>query len=130
MSEPVRLTHSAPILIVRDVRAAAEYYRDKMGFTLGTLFGDPPSFTIISRDGLYVMLKQVANPAQIVPKRNVALGLWDMYFWVNDVDALHREFVSSGATINYGLCDQEYGCREFAVLDLDGHSVGFGQIVG
>jgi uncharacterized glyoxalase superfamily protein PhnB len=130
MPEPVKLTHSAPILLVRDVRAAAEHYRDKMSFTLGTLFGDPPSFTIMSRDHLHVMLKQIANPRQIVPKRNIALGLWDMYFWVNDVDALYREFLASGATIHYGLCDQEYGCREFATLDLDQHSIGFGQIIG
>jgi hypothetical protein len=129
MSEPVKLTHVAPILLVRDVRAAAEHYRDKMDFTLGTLFGDPPSFTIISRDNLHVMLKQVADPAQIVPRRNVAPGLWDMYFWVNDVEALYRDFVARGATINYDLCDQDYGCREFATLDMDGHSVGFGQII-
>ncbi|HET6606057.1 MAG TPA: VOC family protein [Rhodopila sp.] len=129
MPESARLTHTAAVLLVRDLRAAAEHYRDRMGFTIGTLFGEPPTFTIVNRDDQYVMLKQIADPERIVPHKSVAPGLWDLYFWVEDVDALHEELAGRGANIEYGLCDQAYGCREFAVLDLDGHSVGFGQII-
>ena len=49
--------------------------------------------------------------------------------WVSDVDALHSEFVSRGAKIDYGLCNQSYGCREFGIQDLDGHDIGFGQVI-
>ena len=52
-----------------------------------------------------------------------------MYFWVDDVDALYEEFVGRGAKIDYGLCDQPYGCREFGTQDIDGHDIGFGQII-
>jgi uncharacterized glyoxalase superfamily protein PhnB len=52
-----------------------------------------------------------------------------MYFWVDDVDALYKEFVERGAKIDYELCDQPYGCREFGTQDIDGHDIGFGQVV-
>ena len=38
-----------------------------------------------------------------------------MYFWVDDIDALFKEFVERGAKIDYGLCNPPYGCREFGV---------------
>ena len=57
----------------------------------------------------------------------VADGLWDLYFWVDDVDALHRGFVGRGATIDSGLCDQPHGCRAFGTPDIDGRDIGFGQ---
>jgi uncharacterized glyoxalase superfamily protein PhnB len=50
-------------------------------------------------------------------------------FLVSDVDALYAEFVRRGATIDYGLCDQPYGCREFGTQDLDGYDIGFGQVI-
>jgi uncharacterized glyoxalase superfamily protein PhnB len=77
-----------------------------------------------------VMIKQIDDHKQIVPRWTVSSGLWDMYFWVDDVERLYREFVERGARIDYGLCDQPYGCREFGTQDLDGHDIGFGQDIG
>jgi hypothetical protein len=42
---------------------------------------------------------------------------------------IDKEFVGRGAEIDYGLCDQPYGCREFGTQDIDGHDIGFGQVV-
>ena len=124
-----RLTASAAVLLVRDVVQAAEHYRDAMGFAYARFWGDPPSFVILHRDGMYVMLKQCDDPRHIVPHWTVSGGLWDIYFWVSDVVALHAEFVRRGAKIDYGLCDQPYGCREFGTQDLDGYDIGFGQVM-
>ena len=74
------------------------------------------------------MVKQIDDDKHIVPHWTVSAGLWDMYFWVDDVDALYLEFVERGAKIDYGLCDQPYGCREFGTQDIDGHDIGFGQV--
>ena len=52
-----RLTAIAPYFLVADVVQAAEYYRDKLGFTIqGYFFEDPPVFAMVGRDGLTVML--------------------------------------------------------------------------
>jgi uncharacterized glyoxalase superfamily protein PhnB len=124
-----KLISSAPVLFVRDVRAAAAHYRDAMGFGFDGFHGDPPLLVILGRDGLHVMLKEVTDPAAIVPRWHVSAGLWDVYFWVDDVEALFREFEARGATVDYGPSDQPYGCREFGTQDIDGHDLGFGQIV-
>lgn len=49
------------------------------------------------------------------------------YFLVKDADALHAEFKAKGAKIVRDLCDQEYGCRDFEVMDLDGYRLCFGH---
>ena len=125
-----KLIASAPVVFVRDVRASAAHYRDAMGFRFDRFYGEPASFVILGRDGMYVMLKSIEDAAAIVPRWHVSENLWDMYFWVDDVDALYAEFVDRGAKIDYGLCDQPYGCREFGTQDLDGHDIGFGQVIG
>ncbi len=124
-----KLRASAPVLLVRDVVAAANHYRDAMGFGYERFWGEPPGFVILHRDGMYLMLRQADRPEHVVPHWTVADKLWNVYFWVSDVDALHAEFVARGAKIDYGLCDQPYGCREFGTQDLDGHDIGFGQAV-
>jgi uncharacterized glyoxalase superfamily protein PhnB len=123
-----KLTGSAPILLVRDVAAAANHYRDALGFSSVQFVGEPPTFVILGRDGLRLMLKQADDPRHVVPHWTVSSKLSDAYFWVTDADALHAEFVARGATIDYGPCDQPYGCREFGVQDLDGHDISFGQV--
>ena len=124
-----KLIASAAVLLVKDVVAAANHYRDALGFDYKRFYGTPPSFVILARDGMHLMLKQI-TPDRIVPHWTVSAGLWNVYFWVSDVEALHGEFVQRGAKIDYGLCDQPYGCREFGIQDLDGYDIGFGQVVG
>jgi hypothetical protein len=48
----------APYFLVADVIKAAEYYRDKLGFTIrGYFFEDPPVFGMVGRgDGQIIML--------------------------------------------------------------------------
>ena len=122
-----RLIASAPVLLVKDVVTAANHYRDAMGFAYDKFHGEPPCFVILRRDGMYVMLKQAADPKHIVPHWTVSNATWNMYFWVSDVERLYAEFIRRGAKIDYEICNQPYGCREFGTQDLDGHDIGFGQ---
>lgn len=122
-----RLVSSAPVLLVRDVVAAAEHYRDALGFTYPRFWGNPPKFVILDRDGLRLMLNQAPPGTVIVPHWKVDAGIWNVYYWVDDVDALFAEFTARGAKIDYGLDDKPYGIREFGIQDLDGYDIGFGQ---
>ncbi len=121
------LTTSAPVLLVRDVKASADYFRDCCGFKYDLLWGDPAGFCMVWRDNLCIMLSQTDQADRIVPNWKVVHQMWDAYFWVDDADALHDEFVKAGATIDYGLSDKPYGCREFGIRDSDGHDIAFGQ---
>ena len=122
-----RLTSSAPVLLVRDVLAAANYYRDALGFTYDRFWGEPPNFVILRRDSLCVMLNLAPHGHDIVPHWKVNPGIWNVYFWVDDVDTLFAELKGRGAKIDYGLENKPYDVREFGVQDLDGYDIGFGQ---
>lgn len=119
----------APVLLVKNVVAAADYYRDKLGFTYERLWGEPPDFCMVRRDGQTIMLSQVSGEHKIVPHWKVVSQMWNVYLWVDDVEAIYREFVDRGAIIDYGLGIKNYGVKEFGVQDLDGHDLGIGQII-
>jgi hypothetical protein len=123
-----RITASAPVLLVSDVVASANYFRDAAGFTYSRFWGDPPDFCICQRDGHFLMLGQ-ADASQIKPFWQIREQMWNAYFWVDDADALYAEMKAAGARMDYGPCTQPYGVREFGIQDLDGHDIGFGQIL-
>ncbi|MEM8783157.1 MAG: bleomycin resistance protein [Planctomycetota bacterium] len=110
-----KLTTLAPVLLVRDVVASADYFRDRCGFRYDRFWGDPPDFCMVWRDGLCLMLKQTQKHEAIVPNWKVEDKLWDAYFWVDDADGLYEQFKAAGARMDYGPCDQPYGCREFGI---------------
>jgi hypothetical protein len=130
MGELAKLTASAPVLLVKDVVAGANHYRDKMGFAYERFWGEPPSFVILHRDGMYIMLRQAADPKHVVPQLDrVGPALEYLFLGFRRGNALQR-ICGRGAKIDYGLCDQPYGCREFETQDLDEHDIGFGQVIG
>jgi uncharacterized glyoxalase superfamily protein PhnB len=125
-----KLTGVAPILLVKDVVAAANYWRDCVGFSYERFWGEPPCFVILHRDGLQLMLSQAPESAELRPHWTIVNQMWNVYFWVDDVETLYAELQERGATIDYTLGDKPYGCREFGIQDLDGHDIAFGQVIG
>lgn len=121
----------APYFLVDDVVATADFYRDKLGFHYDRFWGDPPMFCMVKRGGIIIMLSQLAggrmNPNRLAePDR----GAWDAYLWIDDADALHREYTSKGVNIVRGLCDQEYSMRDFEIDDPNGYRLCFGHSIG
>lgn len=119
-----KIIRSAPFLTVRDIHRALDYYCDVLGFSRPQIWGDPPNFAMPNRDDFIVMLYQADAENPLHPKQG---DNWDVYFWVTDADALFAEFQSKGATIEYEPCVQPYENKEFAVRDVDGHVLAFGQ---
>ena len=124
-----QLRRAAAYLPVADLTRAIAYYEQQLGFRTEYVGGAPPIFAILSRDGLPVMLRLVDATARIVPNEQQG-GTWDVFFWVNDVRALHAELAANGADVVYGpLVQEAYHMEEFAVRDDDGYILGFGQPV-
>src|SRR5438093_9791628 len=106
----------APCFIVDDVVATANYYRDRLGFGYERFWGDPPSFCMVRRAGIIIMLAQMEQRGLMHPNGHEA---WDAYVWVDDANALYEEFQSKGVTIARAICDQPYGCRDFDIEDCN-----------
>ena len=61
--------------------------------------------------------------------RNPKEKEWNIYFWVDDAEAFFQELKDRGAIIDYDLCIQGYGVKEFGVQDLDGYDIAFGEVL-
>ena len=118
-----------PYFLVDDMPASAEYYRDVLGFHFERFWGDPPSFVMLRRDQIQIMLRQRETSVEPIARPNKARlkDSFDAYVYVRDVDGLHREYQERGAKILYEPCDQPHQCREFEVEDTNGYVLCFGQ---
>jgi catechol 2,3-dioxygenase-like lactoylglutathione lyase family enzyme len=122
-----KLLRHAPYFPVANVEQSAAFYEQKLGFRIEYAAGSPLQFALCNRDGFAIMLRRVAQPESIVPSEQQG-GTWDAFFWVDDAQALHAELSAKGVDVVYGpLIQQAYHMKEFAVRDLDGHVLGFGQ---
>jgi predicted enzyme related to lactoylglutathione lyase len=121
----------APYFIVDDVVTTANFYRDKLGFRYERLWGDPPRFTMLHRDGITIMVGQPDATGHMRPNSTTdpVEGVWDAYVWVENADALYEEFKRNGVTIAREICYQPYGCRDFDVQDCNGYRLCFGHTI-
>jgi len=117
-----KFVQSATILEVKDVKASEAFYREKLGFRPGVFFGDPPTFCIVSRDGIAILLDLARTPHPAPLNQ-----YWAMYLYVDDVNAMATELASRGFAFDRAPEDQPYGCRDFDIRDPDGHIIGIGQ---
>ncbi len=125
-----KITGQAPILFASDLPQTIAYWVENVGFKMLGVWGEPPEFAIVARDGAHLMLSQAPVEHVIVPHWKIKDKLWNAYFWVDDARAMFDEFVKRGAAIDYDLCEQPYGVLEFGIQDPDGHDIAFGQDLG
>lgn len=120
-----------PYFIVDDAFATAELYRDVLDFTFDELFGDPPSFTIVARDDVRIMSRQVrpASAGVAWPNRSVMDEAFDAYVYVSNVDELATALRTKQADIVDGpvIISRVCGMRELLVRDCNGSVLAFGQ---
>jgi len=122
---------SAPCFIVDDVVSTANYYRDTLGFHYERLWNDPPSFCMVKRSGVIIMLAQLDTAGVMRPNHVVDPegGAWDTYIWIDDADALYAELKARGVKIARAIGDRHYGCRDFDIEDCNGYRICFGRVL-
>jgi catechol 2,3-dioxygenase-like lactoylglutathione lyase family enzyme len=126
----VNVESHATALLVDDIAAALDYYRDKLGFEGHAWEVNPNHYGYAKRGGCHV---HFANFADAPPQPNnvpVPPDMFDLYIYVDDVDALHEELCERGADILYAPADLEYGLREIRVRDPNGYVLAFGKLPG
>jgi uncharacterized glyoxalase superfamily protein PhnB len=121
-----RLKGAVPILFVRDVAAAAEFYAAKLGFGIDFLHGEPPFYGAVSRGEACLHLRFVRDPNfATLAAREDSLILATIE--VSDVAALFAEFEACGADLAQRLIRQDWGGTDFQVRDPDGNRISFVQ---
>lgn len=123
---------ASPVLGVRRVRQAAEYYRDVLGFSLDPVDGvfqptaDEPDgvYAIVKRAGVWIHFQ--IRRGEFPPRVRQAMER-DVYLYVEDLDALYAELQQRGAVILQPPRLAPYGLREIVVEDLNGYRLEFGE---
>jgi catechol 2,3-dioxygenase-like lactoylglutathione lyase family enzyme len=106
-----------PILNVKNFAASMDYYVNNLGFSKKWAWGNPPTFGCVTRGKVEIFLCEGAQGQA---------GMW-MSIFMEDVDALHEEYKSSGAIIRLPPTNMPWGTREMNVEDPDGHRLRMGS---
>jgi len=115
-ADPDQFIQGTPVLFVPDVKATAAWYRDVLGFEWD--FGDD-DYSVVWRDNSAIHFAKGEQPPTGV----------QLFQWVLDVDAYHREVTGRGAEVAVEPADRPYGLRDFTVRDPNDVDVVFGQDV-
>lgn len=116
---PATLEGVVPILSVRNLQAAIEYYTAVLGFDLAWEWGDPPYLASVFRDHVELNLSQIDVESAVAPSR--------VYVQVADVDAYYLQVTAAGAAVDVALAERPYGMKDFRLLDPSGNELSFGE---
>jgi RimJ/RimL family protein N-acetyltransferase/catechol 2,3-dioxygenase-like lactoylglutathione lyase family enzyme len=116
---PVHLG-AEPILGVRDVEVAVQWWVDVLGFRAGFRYGSPPTHAAVLAGPGWTGGPRVQLTHQVdAPPATVYVG-------VSDLDAAAERARSAGATVVTPLGVRPWGVRELELADPDGNRIRLG----
>lgn len=130
------LTQTIPAMPVRDMSAAVDFYRDRLGFDV---LRDDSGFAVLCRDAAVVHLWEsndeswrerdaIREQPVCSGAESFIAGTASFRVQVSGVDELYDEMTKADvlhAVSQEGVDDTDFGTREFATLDVDGNLVTF-----
>jgi hypothetical protein len=123
--------HVVPVFLVDDIVAATEYYRDKLGFTVEFLYGEPPTYAAVNRNEVSINFSKSDPPGRRNGMASAGPGNGeDIYVVVGAIDELYQELRARDVKRSHEIASYDYGMREFGIEDLNGYGLIFGQEVG
>ena len=125
----MRLDAHATVLLVQDIGDAAYYYSERLGFDVKRYEANPNHYAYASRDDCHVHFACFMDAPPRPNSVAVPPDMFDVYVYVDDVEALHEELVERGADIVLGPVDAAYGLREIRVRDPHGYILAFGKVL-
>ena len=114
----------APQFFTTDMKTTLAFYEEKLGFKCVGTWQDPPEYAIVERDGHKIHFRR-AEPLTPNPDK-YADELLDAYLFIEDADALFREYSARGVEFTRTISNTPWNSREFAVKDCDGRLLAFG----
>ena len=115
----------APQFFTTDMKKTLAYYEEKLGFKCLGKWMDPPEYAIVERDGHKIHFRRADPPTPNPDKYEDEL--LDAYLFIEDADALFREYSERGVEFTRTLGNTPWNSREFVVKDCDGRLLAFGS---
>lgn len=110
------ISSTIPILPALDMQATINFYTGKLGFTLISDYGN---YALISRDG--AELHFFACDDKYLAENS------GCYIRVKHIEQLFEELSKTDAPQAYPLELKEWGMKEFALFDINGNLLRFGE---
>ena len=112
-----KLSRIAPEIPVSSLRAAIEYYEQKLGFRASMEMPDG-DYAIVERDDVAIHLFQ--DDA----RSHSPVGV---HIFTHDLDELYAELQRRGAHVSQGIIRKPWGNRDFRVNDHSGNEIKFSE---
>jgi catechol 2,3-dioxygenase-like lactoylglutathione lyase family enzyme len=122
-----RLVAAYPQALVADVTCATEFYREKLGFRVVYLYGEPPFYALVERGGARLNLRHVHAPAHYRPEGDPDVLTANIP--VEGIKMLYLELRARGVDLAQTLKEQPWGASDFIVRDPDGNLLCFASTV-
>jgi catechol 2,3-dioxygenase-like lactoylglutathione lyase family enzyme len=119
------LKGARPMLFVSNVQTSAAFFRDKLGFAIDFLHGNPPFYASVSRDAACLHLRFVHEPVITPGVREREDGLLSAFLDVDNIKGLFAEYKAAGVDFAHPLRKEPWGGSAFTVLDPDGNCICF-----
>ncbi|MEM8859762.1 MAG: GNAT family N-acetyltransferase [Chloroflexota bacterium] len=125
-SLPARMFGVEPVLMVHDLVKTVEFYRDKLGFKVDFMYGEPANHASVSQgewtgSTVTIQITQVSKDRELMPSSY-------LYIFVDtNLTELFKQYRDSGVEIVSEPERQPWGLQEFVVKDLNGHIIIFGR---
>jgi len=123
MNTERKVVHTRHVLAVKDLKVAADYFIDKLGFDRDFT---SPGWEFLSFGIFKVMLGECSDEMTAEATGNHS---WFAHALVGNVDEVYGEFIDRGAQILSPIADKPWGIRDFTVVTPDGHRIVFGQVI-
>ncbi len=114
-------------LFVADIKKSCDFYSNKLGFVVESVYGDPPHYGRISRDNARLNLRLVFEPVFIadVRKREQLLSASITVATANEIKQLFLNFQAAGASFHQALKEEPWGAKTFVISDPDENLILF-----
>jgi catechol 2,3-dioxygenase-like lactoylglutathione lyase family enzyme len=125
-SRPI-LIAAEPQLFVADIKASCDFFTRRLGFKVAFLYGEPPFYGQVTRDGARLNLRCVDAPVidSQRAERESFLSASMTVGSANEIKQLFIEFRSASVVFHQTLKKEPWGSRNFVVKDLDGNLLLF-----
>jgi catechol 2,3-dioxygenase-like lactoylglutathione lyase family enzyme len=116
-----RIVGAEPQLLVANIKRSCEFFCNKLGFSLGFSYGNPPYYAQVRRDGARLNLRRVQGTIidPTVRNREGVLSASMTVATADEIKFLFLEFQSAGVPFQQTLKREPWGAKTFVVKDPD-----------
>jgi catechol 2,3-dioxygenase-like lactoylglutathione lyase family enzyme len=114
-------------LFVADIKAACDFYTNKLGLTVSLISGDPPFYAQVTRDHARLNLRVVGEPvfAGDIRERESLLSATLTVATTDEIKQLFLTYQAAGVPFHQTLQKEPWGATTFIVRDPDGNLILF-----